>query len=67
MNKIIMKYMRFSMEHAGGGGGGNLGIILVRVCEPFFFKPIIYLVFENNDLFICLIEQNVFSYSYTVL
>ena len=38
----------------GGGGvgwgcGGNLRVILVRVCEPVFFKPtpIIYLVFEK--------------------
>ena len=32
-----------------GGGGGNLGIILVRVCEQVFMKPtlIIYLVFEK--------------------
>ena len=31
-------------------GGGNLGVILVRVCVPVFFKPtpIIYLVFEKK-------------------
>ena len=48
--------------------GGNLGVILVRVCEPVFFKPtpIIYLVFEKNDLFINLIEQNVYIFIYTV-
>ena len=38
------------------GGGGNLGVILVRVCEPLFFKPtpIIYFVFEK-----------IMTYSYT--
>ena len=43
----------------GGGGGGNFGVILVRLCEPVFFKPtpIIYLVFETNDLFIYLLEH----------
>ena len=31
-------------------GGGNLGVILVRVCGQVFLKPtpIIYLVFENK-------------------
>ena len=51
----------------GGGGGGNLGLILVRVCEPIFFKPtpIIYLVFaKKEDLFIYLIEQNVYIFIY---
>ena len=44
---------------SGGGGGGqfralwawgNSGVILVRVCEPFFLKttPIINLVFEKK-------------------
>ena len=43
------------------GGRDNLEIILVQVCEPVFFKPIpiLYLVFEKNDVFIYLIEQNV--------
>ena len=38
-----------------GGWGGNLRLILVRVCGPVFFKPtpIIYLVFEKkNDPFV---------------
>ena len=39
-------------DHSGGwgGGGGNSGVILVRVCEPIFFKPtlIINLVFEKK-------------------
>ena len=52
-----------------GGGGGNLGVILVRVCEPVFQNlphsytwpsektdPFIYLIFQNVDLFIyCLL------------
>ena len=49
-----------------GGGGGDLRVILVRVCGPVFLKPtpIIYLVFEKNDLFIYLIEQNVYIFIY---
>ena len=31
-----------------GGGGGNLGIILERVCEPVFRNLLIYLAFEKN-------------------
>ena len=44
---------------AGGGGVGNLGVILVRVCEPVFQNlphsytwPFIYLIIQNVDLFI---------------
>ena len=39
-------------EEVPSGEGGNLGIILVGVYEPFFFKstPIKYLVFEKNNL-----------------
>ena len=46
------------------GGGGDLRVILVWVYEPVFFKPtrVIYLVFEKNDLFIYLIEQNVYIF-----
>ena len=46
--------------------GGNLRVVLVRVCGPVFFKPtqIIYLVFEKHDLFIYLIEQNVYIFIY---
>ena len=49
----------------GGGAGGNLGVILVRVCEPVFQNlphsytwplkktdPLIYLIIQNVDLFI---------------
>ena len=55
-------------EVGGGGGGvgvGNLGVILVRVCEPVFQNlphsytwplkktdPFIYLIIQNVDLFI---------------
>ena len=49
-----------------GGGGGNFGTGV----RASFFKPtpIIYLVFEKNDLFLNLIEQNVSNtYSYAVL
>ena len=38
------------------GGGGNLGVILVRVCGQV---SIIYLAFEKYDLFIYLIVHNV--------
>ena len=55
-----------SSSGGGGGGGGNFGLILVRVSEPIYPKPtpIIYLVFEQNDLFIYLIEQNVSMFIY---
>ena len=58
----------FACTLAGGGGGGgvgNLGVILVRVCEPVFQNlphsytwslkktdPFIYLIIQNVDLFI---------------
>ena len=44
-------------------------VILVRVCEAVFMKPtpIIYLVFKKNDLFIYLIEQNVYIFTYCSL
>ena len=34
----------------GGGCGNNLGVILVRVCEPVFqsLPHFIYLAFEKN-------------------
>ena len=53
----------------GGGGGGYLRVILERVCGPVFLKPtpIIYMVFEKNDLFIYLIEQNVHIFIYCSL
>ena len=51
----------------GGGGGG--GVFWVRVHVRAFFKPIpiIYFVFEKNDLFIAyiyLIEQNVYIFTF---
>ena len=52
------------------GGGGNLVVILVRVCEPVFFlkpSPIIYLAFEKIDIFIYLIEQNIYIFIYCSL
>ena len=53
----------------GGGGGGNLRVILVRACGSVFFKPtpIIYQVFEKNDLFVYLTEQNVYIFIYCSL
>ena len=44
------------------GGGGTLSVILVRVCEPIFLKT--YPIFEKNDPFIYLIEQNIFIFIY---
>ena len=56
------------------GGGGNLGVFLVQVCEPFFLENpnhIDLLGLQKNDLFIYLIEQNVYifiySQAYTIL
>ena len=56
--------MSITVSLALGGRGGNLRVILVRVCGPVFLKPtpIKYLVFEKNDLFIYLIEQNVYIF-----
>ena len=58
----------------GGGEGGNLGVILVRMCGPVFLKPtpIIYLVFEKKMTysylrFIYLIEQNGYMFKYCPL
>ena len=47
----------------------SLGAILVRVCGPVFFKPtpFIYVVFKKNDLFIYLIEQNVYRFIKIIL
>ena len=51
----------FSLYKLISGGGGDLRVILVRVFQPVFLKPspIIYKVFEKNDLFIYLTDQNV--------
>ena len=48
------------------GGGGNLGVILVRICEPVFWNlPQSYILgLRKNDLFIYLIEQNVYIFIY---
>ena len=52
----------------GGGGGGGLGVILVRVCEPDFRNlSRLAFAFEKNDLFIYLIEQNVYIFIYCSL
>ena len=62
--------MKRGKNLGGGGGGGNLRVILVRVCEPVFsLKPtlIIYLGFEKNELFIYLMEQNVYIFIYCSL
>ena len=55
--KFLYLVCPVNTPRTGGGGGGILGVILVRVCEPVFMKPtqIIYLVFEKNDLFIYLV------------
>ena len=47
-----------------GGGGGNLRVILVRMCGPLLLNlpNHIYLVFEKNDLFIYLIGQNIYIF-----
>ena len=51
-----------------GGGGGGLGVILVRVCEPDFRNlSRLAFAFEKNDLFIYLIEQNVYIFIYCSL
>ena len=49
--------------------GGNLRVILVQLCGPVFLKPtpILYLVFEKNDLFIYLIQQTVYIFIYSSL
>ena len=47
----------------GGGGGGNLRVNLVRVCGLVFFIPGL----RKNDLFIHLIEQNVYIFIYCSL
>ena len=61
--------MVVSKAELWGGGGGNLRAILVQVNRPVFFNPtpIIYLVFEKNDLFIYFIEQNVYIFRYCSL
>ena len=41
----------------GAEGGGGV-IIVVRVCEPVFQNPFIYLAFEKNGPFIYLIIRN---------
>ena len=52
----------------GSEGGGRLGlIIVVRVCEPVFQNPFIYLAFEKNGPFIYLIIQNADLFIYCLL
>ena len=55
-------------DRVGAGGGGNLGVILIRVCEPVFLNlPQSYTwSSKKKDLFIYLIEQNVYIFIYTV-
>ena len=50
--------------HRGGGGGGGLEGNFGTGVRASFLKhiPIIYLVFEINDPFIYLIEQNVYKF-----
>ena len=46
-------------------GGGNLRVILVRVCGPVFLNYPNHLPsLRKNDLFIYLIEQNVHIFVY---
>ena len=54
---------------AGAREGCNLGVIVVRVCEPEFWNlpPFIYLAFEKIDPFIYLIVQNVDLFIYSPL
>ena len=65
--------MKRPLGWGGGGGGrgagGNLGVIVVRVCEPAFQKPtsFINLAFEKTDPFIYLIIQNVDIFIYCPL
>ena len=52
----------------GGGGGGNLRVILVRVGGPVFGNlPHSYTWSSKKDLFIYLIEQNVYIFMYCLL
>ena len=48
--------------------GGSLRVVLVRVCSQVILKPtpIIYLVYEKNDLFIYLIDQNVYIFDFYI-
>ena len=52
----------FLFRPRGGGGGGGLEANFGTGVRASFLKPtpIIYLVFEKNDLFIYLIDQNVY-------
>ena len=53
------------MYSRGGGGGGGVtwGYFGTGVGTSFLKRiPIIYLVFEKNDLFLYLIEQNVYIF-----
>ena len=51
-----------------GGGGGNLRVILVRVGGPVFGNlPHSYTWSSKKDLFIYLIEQNVYIFIYCSL
>ena len=53
---------------SGGGGGGNLRVILVRVGGPVFGNlPHSYTWSSKKDLFIYLIEQNVYIFMYCLL
>ena len=50
----------------GVGGGGELEGNFCTGVRPSFLNPtpIIYLIFEKNDLFIYLIEQHVYIFIY---
>ena len=62
--------MQLQSKGGRGVGRGNLGVILVQVCEPVFQNlptPFIYLAFEKMDPFIYLIIQNVDQFIYCPL
>ena len=67
---LLLRLTTGSSTRGGGGGGGgcNLGVILLRVCEPVFLNiPQSYTWFSKNDIFIYLIEQNVYIFIYCSL
>ena len=68
LQRAIMSHQVLGGGGGGGGGGGNLNVILVRVCGPVFLNlPQSYTWPSKNDLFVYLIEQNVYIFVYCSL